>query len=140
MKCPQTATPGVREIFLINSSDLPRSVFLDGIIGRPVAIFGKPQKIEFFGVPEFSVLTERSGGATTQTASLKFKSLAEIPSSGVAFVVKTLTDKTLLVGSLEPPYVRVKKSYTSGSPDGDSAAISYEITHKAIRTALDCIV
>ena len=140
MKCSRTATPGIREIFLIDASALPRCVFLDAIIGRPVAIFGKPEKIDFFGVPEFSVITERSGGSSMQTASLKFKSLQDLPTSGVAFVVRTLTDKTLLVGSLEPPRVRVKKDNNAGSPAGDSAVISYEITHKAIRTAVECIV
>ena len=133
--------PGVRRIGWVNCSSLPRQVAMSAISGLPVALLTEINDITFFGQPESRNITEKENNGWVQSASLKFRSCDELPlDRHIAFVVTDVNGSNWLIGAYERPFPAVRYERVTGSPSGDPAGLSYEITHKALRTMIPVLV
>ena len=133
--------PGVRKIGWVDCNLLPKQITFSGVTRLPLALLAEVTYITFFGSPDCRCITEKENNGWMQTASLKFLSGDEIPfEKHIAFVVADVNDNWFVIGAYERPFPVIKFEKTSGAPGGSPAGINYEISHKAIRTMLPCIV
>ena len=72
-----------------------------------------------------------------ETTTLRFRSLDAIPTTHpLAFIVTDVNRQSYLVGLHEPPYPIVRSTQTTGTPSGDPAVISYEVTFTALKALI----
>lgn len=133
--------PGVKAIGWVDSRNLPRRVDLSGIVRVKVLVLTDVHPVDFFGHPDCSCRTEKSNGGYQDTASLKFSSPMQLPDDvPLSFVVTDIAGDTYLIGSLEHPWPKVKCETVLGTPSGDPAGYSYEITHVSIKSMVPCVI
>ena len=133
--------PGIMKIGWVNCDCLPNNIPLSGVSRLPISILSEINYLTFFGNPDCRCVTEKKNNGWSQSATLKFLSCDDIPyESHIAFIVADVNNNWYIIGAKERPYPVVKFEKASGAPSGDPAGISYEITHKAIRTLLPCII
>ena len=141
MKTSTQVLPGITFIGWLDSRKLPDHVALSGICGMAVAVLTDIHKVPFFDDPQCECTTKKDGAGYQDTATLKFLSDLQIPNNGfLAFVVTDVTGKSFLIGSKEPPLVIVEKTRQAGTPSGDPAGFSYEISHVSIKSMVPCVI
>lgn len=134
--------PGIRRLWQLECSRLPRYVALTDICGGAVAIMTDTLiELPVLGSSTCKVVSERVAGGWKQTASLSvIVGNAPVEKKYTAFVVEDMQGDRFLIGSREPPYPVVKPSYNCGNPSGDAAGDVLEISHTAIRTFIPCLI
>jgi hypothetical protein len=132
--------PGIKRIFCIPCSSIIPNVALRNIAKMASPILTKPSEIQFFGVPTCSATTEQDNRQSKMSATLKFKSAWSPCSYPLAFIIEDVNGGLSLMGAKEPPFPSVKQTSNSGSPSGDPAGFSYEITHIALKTLCPCVM
>lgn len=141
MNACEQILPGIKKIGWVECSRLPRQIAMAGLSRLTVPIPADINFFSFFGSPECSRTTEKENNGLVQSASLKFVAAEELPyERHIAFIVVDANGKNYVIGSHEKPYPVVKIEKTAGSPDGSAAGYLHEITHKAIRTLVPCII
>lgn len=141
MKSTTQILPGIKAVGWVDCRHLPKRVDLHGICRSPVAVLTTITPVEFFDEPECRCKTEKEGGCSTDTATLKFHCAVLLPiHRRLGFVVTDVNGKSYLIGGCEPPFPSVKVEHFCGAPDGDGAGFYYEITHNAIKSMVECVI
>lgn len=140
MKSSTVILPGIRSVGFTDCEGLPSNVALRSIARMDVPLLVAVETVDFFGEPQCECRTERDGAEVTQSATLKFRTSAELPSwRRLAFVVEDVSGRKFLIGAHERPYPQVNVTASTGLPSGDAAGFEVEVTHKAIRTLIPLI-
>lgn len=141
MKTSIQILPGIKAIGMIDCRRLPKHVALTAICGGAVAIFTDLENVEFFDDPKCECKTTKENGGYKDTVSLKFLSRQQLPHHiPMAIVVTDVNNNSWLIGSKEVPVAVNTSTRQCGAPGGDSAGISYEISHVAIKSMVPCIL
>lgn len=131
--------PGVTEIYVVPQEKLTKDVAMYAISGTPVIIPMTREKINFFGIPLLSTKNVTELNGKVSEAKLTFRSNQDIIPFGYAYAVKTAGGKSLILGT-DNMLPSVDRSDTTGSPGGEPAVYSYEITMKDVITPIECIL
>lgn len=142
MKTTTQILPGIRTLGWVDCAKLPRRVDLHGICRMPVAVLTDITPVDFFGEPECQCVTEKESGRSTDTATLRFRCPNVLPTASVAlgFVVTDQRDKSWLIGCAEHPRPTIKGTIDFGTPGGDAGGYTYEVSHKALKSLVPCII
>ncbi len=141
MKTSVQILPGIKSIAFVECRLLPDNIGLHGITRNAVGIFAELQPVAFFDSPECTCTTEKKNGSYQDTASLKFSSGQWLPlRRKLAFVVTDVSGRNFVIGAKESPFPVIKVEEHKGSPSGESAAYSYEITHVALKSLVPCVI
>lgn len=131
--------PGIRAIAWIDCNNIIPGVALWAAAGATIPVLTDFNAVEFVGEPECKLQREFENNGAVETATLKFNSTQMLPQSGnIGFIVTDQQGRSLLIGAKESPHPIVKVTATAGKPDGDAAGFTYEITHKALKTLVEC--
>lgn len=131
--------PGVKAIGWLYCKNIPPRVDLQAISGIVVPLICDIRQIDFFDNVECQCTTEAVNNGFEDKASLKFKAGSLIPfRDDIAIVVTDVNDRSWLIGSQEPPRLQFKVETLHGAPDGDGAGFSYDITHTAVKSLVEC--
>jgi hypothetical protein len=132
--------PGIRKIYYVKCEDLPANVMLKSITGMPISVIADKTEIPLYGSPFLSVTGSMTNGKIQEKATLKFATSATLPSSvHIAFLVLCNDGSKLIIGAREKKFPVISYTDTSGKVGGEAKLRSYEITHIAERTALECV-
>ena len=141
MKSSVQILPGIKKIGWLYCSRLPERVDLAALAGLKVALLTDLNDITFFGTPDCRCSMDKENNGFFQTASLKFKSCESLPATEkIAFVVTDVNDSSFLIGSAEMPMPAVRVERVTGETTGDPAGFLYDVTHKALRSMIPCLV
>ena len=133
--------PGVKKLFWVECNRLPTRIDLHAVVDLPVALLADLNEITFFGRPECQRVTVKENNGWRQEATLKFRAGEDLPFyKNIAFVVTDVNGDSYIIGANEKPYPVLKSEYKTGSPSGDPAGFTYEISHNALRTLVKCII
>lgn len=129
--------PGITKISFLKCSSLQSNIEWKSMAGIPVGIAAEQKEVPFSGIPTCEAVTDYNKNDETQKTTLKFKSVCDIPTdTPLAFIVTDAHRKSYLIGVKEKPYPIIKKEETTGTPDGDSSVISYEITRTSLKSLI----
>lgn len=141
MKNNSTSLPGITHIGYIECDKLQRNIVFKHYSGIPVGIFTDITPISFFAIPICEAVDEFDNNGRRVTTSLKFVSNDNIPTyKHLAFVITDVSGTSYIIGSRERPYPVIKSSANSGTPSGESKAISYEVRWTAIASPIPCAI
>ncbi len=126
----KTRLPGILEIAYLPVASLPPYIAYQAEAGVPVGIFAPLTSVVFDKrTATCETETEFDNNATLETATLKFASTDELPTSEpLAFVLTLVTGERWLIGTAEPPHPVIKTERTTGLPDGDANVTSNTVT------------
>lgn len=137
----QNRIPGICRIEIVRCTHLPRHIMLHSMSGAPLALAVPRLPIRFFGTPTLTWKATVVNGARQEQATLKFASPYCIgEGERLAFIITTAAGRKFLLGTREPNYPVVNFSETTGTPGGEAAVRTYEITHIAPKSVLECTV
>lgn len=141
MKTTTTILPGVKAIGWLDCDLLTAHVALRAVAGMEVPVFTAVTPIAFFGEAECSRTSKRDGAQRSESAALKFNCAEPLPVHlHLGFVVETVDGRHWLIGGAEAPFPVVDCERRAGSPSGEPAGLTYEVSHTALRTLIECIV
>lgn len=141
MKTTTQILPGIKSIGWVDSGHLQRRVDLRSICRMSVFILSDIHPIPFFDDPSCIRKSVKQGNGYEETATLKFKTNLKLP-RGIrpAFVVTDVNGNSFLIGSREHALTISESEFNCGTPSGNAAGYSYEISHVSIKTMVPCIV
>lgn len=139
---PAPSRAGIRKIYYVAASTLPRHLMLSAICnGAYAVLLDDLTEIPFSGKPLFTREGTLLNGVRAEKSSLEFRSDLKLPEdTRIAFVVEQVNGKCWLCGTREPNYPLVEYSDTSGDPAGDPAIRTYKISHTDIRSGIPVIL
>lgn len=133
--------PGITHIYEMLCSDLPENVDMRSLSGLPIAIAASMREIPFHGEAICDTETIYNNNGEEEKATLSFMSNDRITARPAkAFVVTDVNGNHYLLGCKEYPFPIIGCRKTTGTPDGDAAVYQYEVTHVALRTAMECAI
>ena len=133
--------PGIAQIGFCLCENIQPNIVLKHSSGIPVGIFTEITPVRFFGQPSYEAVEEYDYNGRKVLCTLKFVSNDNIPlHKHLAFVITDASGTSFIIGSRERPYPLIKSSTSSGSPSGESKAISYEVRWTAIASPIPCAI
>ena len=134
--------PGIRRLYTMPCSALPRYAMLTAICGGVVVLSPSSLTlINFSGTPLLTWERTFNAGARQEKATLTFRTDADIPEGfRIAFVVECVNGKQYLLGKYEPNYPVIEYSESSGEITGNPAVRTYTVTVTDIKAVLPAIV
>ena len=131
------ALPGIKSIAYVPCELVQRNSDLKCLVSMPVRVFTTPTPINIKGEATCVTVSQYDNNGRNETTTLRFNALSPIPTNRhVAFIVTDVNDHPFLVGLREAPYPVIKISHSTGTPDGDPAVLSYEVTFKALKSLI----
>ena len=108
----------------------------------PVGIYSLTTDIELSGAATCESTASPDNNAQLEKAVLTFYSTDDtIPiDEPLAFVATTVQGQSYIIGRLEQPYPSIKRTRTTGAPDGDCSVLKYEVSFTAHRALVKCSV
>jgi hypothetical protein len=141
MRNTVTSLPGIKSIGYVDCEMLIPNVVLRGICSMDVPILEQVSMLDFCGTPTCSCKREYQNNGKSETATLKFSCLEELPlHKHLGFVVVDTNGQSFLIGSREKCFPTVTATADSGAPSGDAAITSYEVQWKSIKSLIPCII
>ena len=133
--------PGIKYIGIVPAENLECNIMYMHIADIPVEISCTLTPIAFCGIPTCeSVSTYNKNGRVEQT-TLRFNTIDELPvNRHVAFVITDCNGHSYIIGQREKPHPIVKITRSTGTPGGDPAVLSVEVTLYAQKSLIQCIV
>lgn len=133
----QHALPGIKSIAYVPCELVQRNCDLKCLASMPVRVFTTPIPIILKGEATCATVSQYNKNGRTETTTLRFATLSPVPiNKHVAFIVTDTNDHPFLVGLHEAPYPVIKISHSTGTPDGDPAVLTYEVTFKALKSLI----
>ena len=133
--------PGIKNIYWVECSKLPPRIDLQAVGELPIALLTDLNEITFFGSSDCRCVTEKENNGWSQKATIRFRTGSELPFyNNLAFAVTDVNGISFIIGARERPFPVVKCEYNAGSPSGEPAGFTYEISHKAIRSLVPCLI
>ena len=133
--------PGIKFLGYVPAEKLQREMMFEHLAGVPVGIFTDVTPIAFVGVPTCeAALAYNKNGRIEQTI-LRFKTLDVLPTNRhVAFVVTDCNGQSYIIGQHEKPRPIVNVTQNTGTPKGDPAVLSVEVSLYAQKSLIPCSV
>lgn len=139
MKSTQSL-PGIRFLGYVPAERLQREIMYKYLAGVPVGIFTDVTPINFVGVPTCEAVSSYNNNGRIEQATLRFNTLDELPTnSHIAFVITDCNGQSYVIGQHEKPRPIIKTSSATGTPSGDPAVCSVEVTLYAQKSLIPCI-
>jgi hypothetical protein len=134
--------PGIKKIVFFNGDLLPARVDLRAICNEKIIInHDSYHDVDICGDAQCQRESSVEKHSRYDDVSLSFDSTTYIPlGKNIAFVVVDVNDNAWLIGSKEKPQPIIKLSIDMGTPDGETAAYKYKVTHKALRSLIPCLL
>ena len=133
--------PGITRICCLPCSCLQPAVALKAEIGIPVGVFSSLRNVRFYGNPEVSCKSKRENNGYSYETSLSFFTDEWLDvASPLAFVLETAQGKHYLIGTKEENYPIVEQERLTGTPSGDSAGVSVEVTWTSDCPMVECYI
>ena len=140
MKTTQSL-PGIKFIGYVPCNLLQREMMYKSLAGLPVGVFTDITPIAFCGVPTCEAVSTYNKNGRVEQTSLRFKTTCDLPATRhIAFVVTDCNNQSYVIGQHEKPRPIVKVTRNTGTPDGDPAVCSVEVTLYAQRSLIPCEV
>ena len=131
------ALPGIKSIAYVPCELVQRNSDMKCLASLPVRVFTTPIPIIIKGDATCSTVSQYDNNGRYEVTTLRFDTLTPIPThKHIAFIVTDTNDHSFLVGLKEAPYPVVKISHTTGTPSGDPAVLTYEVTFKALKSLI----
>lgn len=131
--------PGVKSIGFVDPEYLQPNVAFKSIAGIPIGVFCHINSISICGEASCEAVSEYDNNGRSQKTVLKFNSSEELPTYfKLAFIVVDVNGDSYLIGAKENPYPVIKYSKSFGTPGGDPAVYSYEISFSALKSLIPC--
>lgn len=133
--------PGIKFIGYVPSDFLQREMMYKSLAGLPVGIFTDITPIGFVGVPTCTAESNYGNNGRIEQTTLRFKTLDTLPKSRhIAFIVTDCNNVSYVIGQHEKPRPIVKVTRDTGTPNGDPAVCSVEVTLYAQRSLIPCSI
>ena len=140
MKITQSL-PGIKFIGHVPSEQLQREMMYKHLAGIPVGIFTDITPIAFCGVPTCEAVSTYNKNGRIEQTTLRFRTLDVLPTTRhVAFVVTDCNGQSYIIGQHEKPRPIVKITRDTGTPNGDPAVATVEITLYAQKSLIPCAI
>ena len=140
MKITQSL-PGIKFIGYVDTDKLHREMMNKSLAGLPVGIFTDINPIGFAGVPTCEAVSTYNNNGRIEQTTLRFKTTDDLPTSRhIAFVVTDCNNQSYIIGQREKPRPIVNITRNTGTPDGDPAVCSVEVTLYAQRSLIPCVI
>ena len=140
MKITQSL-PGIKFIGHVPSELLQREMMYKHLAGIPVGVFTHITPIAFCGVPTCEAVSTYNKNGRIEQTTLRFKTLDVLPTTRhVAFVVTDCNNQSYIIGQHEKPRPIVKVTRDTGTPNGDPAVATVEITLFAQKSLIPCAI
>ena len=132
--------PGIKFIGYVPAENLQREIMYKHLAGLPVGIFTEVTPIAFVGVPTCEAVSTYNNNGRVEQATLRFRTLDDVPTNRhIAFVVTDCNNQSYVIGQHEKPRPIIKTTSTTGTPSGDPAVCSVEVTLYAQKSLIPCI-
>ncbi|MBR7022800.1 MAG: hypothetical protein IKI09_04930 [Bacteroidales bacterium] len=96
--------------------------------------------IAFVGVPTCEAVSTYNNNGRVEQTTLRFKTLDDVPTNRhIAFVVTDCNGQSYVIGQHEKPRPIIKTTSATGTPGGDPAVCSVEVTLYAQKSLIPCI-
>ena len=131
--------PGIKAIGYVPAERLQREIMYKYLAGVPVGIFTEIKPIAFVGVPTCDAVSTYNNNGRLEQATLRFKTLDDVPTDRhIAFIITDCNGRSYVIGQHEKPRPIIKVSGHTGTPDGDPAVRSVEVTLYAQKALIPC--
>lgn len=131
--------PGISAVWLVDGDKLPPDVDLLAEVGLPASIMTTMQRVPLTGPGTATRKAVRTGASRFEEAELTFETLPQLLlPRNPAFVVRTPSGDTFLVGSLEEPHATVESIDSTGTPGGSKGAVGYTVKHVGLHALVAC--
>ena len=133
--------PGIKFIGFVLAENLQREMMFKHLAGIPVGIFTDITPIAFCGVPTCEAVSTYNKNGRIEQTTLRFNTLDVLPTTRhVAFVVTDCNGQSYIIGQHEKPRPIVKVTRDTGTPNGDPAVATVEITLYAQKSLIPCAI
>ena len=133
--------PGIKFIGYVLADNLQREMMNKHLANLPVGIFTDITPIAFCGVPTCEAVSTYNNNGRIEQTTLRFKTLDDLPTNRhVAYVVTDCNNQSYIIGQRERPRPIVKVTRDTGTPNGDPAVASVEITLYAQKSLIPCAI
>lgn len=132
--------PGIKKIWFLNSNDLPEDVLAKSMSGMPVVVKKNLNGVLFCGQPTCEYETKYEEAAFREEVTLEFNSTANLPLSGVAFVVEDVNDERFLIGTKERPWPVVERTRNFGQPTSNTNSFRYVVKTKSLKALIPVFI
>ncbi|MBR3564722.1 MAG: hypothetical protein IKN91_00115 [Paludibacteraceae bacterium] len=124
--------PGIKSVGYIFADHIPANSVYNAVAGIDINLFVKPTPICIIADATCEVDESNESNGIAQSVTLSFRSTSELPRHRpLAFVIEDVNGNTFLLGQPERPHLAVARTRQTGTPSGESAVISYEVTQTA---------
>ncbi len=132
--------PGIKALGYVPAERLQREIMYKHLAGLPVGIFTEVMPIAFVGVPTCEAVSTYNNNGRVEQTTLRFKTLDDVPTNRhIAFVITDCNGQSYVIGQHEKPRPIIKTTSTTGTPGGDPAVCSVEVTLYAQKSLIPCI-
>ena len=132
--------PGIEFIGYVPAENLQREIMYKHLAGLPVGIFTSITPIAFVGVPTCEAVSTYNNNGRVEQTTLRFKTLDVVPTNRhIAFVITDCNGQSYVIGQHEKPRPIIKTTGATGTPNGDPAVCSVEVTLYAQKSLIPCI-
>jgi hypothetical protein len=137
MKTTCQSLPGILSVAYLPVDRVQRHCDLKCLSSIPVQVFTTPTQVPLKGPATCETVSRYDNNGRVETTTLRFRSLEPVPTTHpLAFIVTDANRQSYLVGLHEPPYPIVRSTRTTGTPSGDPAVISHEVTFTALKALI----
>ena len=131
--------PGIRFIGHAPAENLQREMMSKHLAGIPVGVFTDITPIVFCGVPTCEAVSTYNNNGRIEQVTLRFKTLDVLPlHRHVGYVITDCNGQSYIIGQREKPRPIVKVTRDTGTPNGDPAVCSVEVTLYAQKALIPC--
>ena len=131
--------PGITFIGILPAERLQREIMNKHLAGLAVGIFTDVMPIAFVGTPTCEAVSTYNKNGRIEHTTLRFKTLDKLPTyRHIAFVVKDCNNRSYVIGQHEKPRPIVNITQNTGTPNGDPAVLSVEVTLYAQKSLIPC--
>ena len=131
--------PGIQALGYVPAERLQREIMYKHLAGIPVGIFTDVIPISFVGVPTCEAISTYNNNGRVEQTTLRFQTLDDVPEyQHIAFVVTDCNGQSYIIGQHEKPRPIIKVSGHTGTPGGDPAVRTVEVTLYAQKSLIPC--
>ena len=137
MKTSCQSLPGILSIAYMPVERVQRHSDLKCLSSIPVQVFTTPTQVQLKGPATCEMVSRYDNNGRVESTTLRFVSLEPVPTTHpLAFIVTDANRQRYLIGLYEPPYPIVKSTQSTGTPTGDPAVFSHEVTFTALKSLI----
>lgn len=132
--------PGITYLGYVEAESIDEDIMYMYICGIRVALNNLDiTEIKFFGNPTCDAASSYNKNGRVELATLKFDTLKDLPlHKHLAFVIRDSNGQGYIIGQHEKPRPAVKVTHNTGSPNGEAAVLSYEVTLYGKKALIPC--